>query len=44
MLRGNQLVMQLEQLGFTPQFYRLDITDENSIKTFQEYLQKTYGD
>lgn len=41
--RGQNAVKQLEDEGLTPKFHQLDVTDENSISTFRDYLQKTYG-
>ncbi|XP_003707007.1 carbonyl reductase [NADPH] 1 [Megachile rotundata] len=41
--RGQNAVKQLEDQGLTPKFHQLDVTDENSISTFRDYLQKTYG-
>lgn len=36
-------VKKLEEQGLTPKFHQLDVTDENSITTFRDYLQKTHG-
>lgn len=41
--RGLNAVKQLEEEDLKPKFHQLDITDESSIKTFRDYLQKTYG-
>ncbi|XP_054013868.1 carbonyl reductase [NADPH] 3-like [Hylaeus anthracinus] len=40
---GLNAVKQLEEEGLTPNFHQLDITDESSIITFRDYLQKTHG-
>ncbi|KOC65686.1 Carbonyl reductase [NADPH] 1, partial [Habropoda laboriosa] len=40
--RGTNAVKQLEEQGLTPKFHQLDVTDENSISTFRDYLQKTH--
>ncbi|CAK9816949.1 Carbonyl reductase [NADPH] 1 [Anthophora plagiata] len=41
--RGTNAVKQLEEQGLTPKFHQLDITDESSISTFRDYIQKTHG-
>lgn len=41
--RGLNAVKQLEEQGLTPKFHQLDVTDENSISTFRNYLKQTYG-
>ena len=41
--RGLNAVKKLEEQGLTPKFHQLDITDDNSITTFRDYLQKTHG-
>ncbi|XP_076753421.1 carbonyl reductase [NADPH] 1 [Xylocopa sonorina] len=41
--RGMNAVKQLEEQGLKPKFHQLDVTDEASISTFHDYLQKTYG-
>ncbi|XP_033341075.2 carbonyl reductase [NADPH] 1 [Megalopta genalis] len=41
--RGQNAVKELEEEGLTPKFHQLDITDENSINVFRDYLQKTHG-
>lgn len=41
--RGQNAVKQLEDQGLTPKFHQLDVTNENSISVFRDYLQKTYG-
>ncbi|XP_043263412.1 carbonyl reductase [NADPH] 1-like [Colletes gigas] len=40
---GLDAVKQLEEQGLSPKFHQLDVTDENSIKSFRDYLQKTHG-
>lgn len=41
--RGLNAVKELEGEGLKVKFHQLDITDENSINTFHDYLQKTYN-
>ncbi|KAL2717644.1 carbonyl reductase NADPH 1-like [Vespula squamosa] len=41
--RGLNAVKDLEKEGLKAKFHQLDITDENSINTFHDYLQKTYN-
>ncbi|CAL7943212.1 unnamed protein product [Xylocopa violacea] len=41
--RGMNAVKQLEEQGLKPKFHQLDVTDEASISTFHDYLQKTHG-
>lgn len=41
--RGTNAVKKLEEQGLKPKFHQLDVTDEASISTFHDYLQKTYG-
>ncbi|XP_066586250.1 carbonyl reductase [NADPH] 3-like [Prorops nasuta] len=41
--RGQKAVEDLEKLGLKPNFHQLDITDNDSIKTFRDYLQKAHG-
>ncbi|XP_076247362.1 carbonyl reductase [NADPH] 1 [Calliopsis andreniformis] len=40
--RGLNAVKQLEEQGLTAKFHQLDVTDESSISTFRDYLQKTH--
>lgn len=40
--RGQNAIKELEKQGLNPKFHQLDITDENSISTFHDYLEKTY--
>ncbi|XP_076634528.1 carbonyl reductase [NADPH] 1 [Colletes latitarsis] len=40
---GLNAIKQLEEQGLSPKFHQLDVTDENSIKSFRDYLQKTHG-
>lgn len=39
---GLDAVKQLEEENLKPKFHQLDITDENSISTFRDYIEKTY--
>jgi len=36
-------VSELKKQGLNPKFYQLDINDDNSVNTFRDYLQNTYG-
>lgn len=40
--RGQNAIKELEKQGLNPKFHQLDITDESSISTFHDYLEKTY--
>ncbi|XP_012348569.1 carbonyl reductase [NADPH] 1-like [Apis florea] len=40
--RGLNAIKQLEKQGLKPKFHQLDITDDNSISTFYNYLEQTY--
>lgn len=40
--RGQDAVKELEKEGLKPKFHQLDVTDENSISSFRDYLQKTH--
>jgi len=40
--RGKEAVDDLKQQEFFPKFHQLDITDENSVKTFRKYLAENY--
>lgn len=35
-------IKQLEEQGLKPKFHQLDITDDNSISTFYNYLEQKY--
>lgn len=41
--RGSNAVKQLEKQGLNPKFHQLDVTDDNSISSFRDHLEKTYG-
>ncbi|XP_011062688.1 PREDICTED: carbonyl reductase [NADPH] 3-like [Acromyrmex echinatior] len=41
--RGLNAVSELKKQGLDPKFYQLDINDDNSVNTFRDYLQNTYG-
>jgi len=41
--RGTNAVKELEKQGFKPKFHQLDITDDDSITKFRDYLRSTYG-
>ncbi|PBC29609.1 Carbonyl reductase [NADPH] [Apis cerana cerana] len=40
--RGLNAIKQLEKEGLKPKFHQLDITDDNSISTFYNYLEQKY--
>ncbi|KAG9430577.1 carbonyl reductase [NADPH] 1-like [Apis mellifera carnica] len=40
--RGLKAIKQLEEQGLKPKFHQLDITDDNSISTFYNYLEQKY--
>ncbi|KAK1132402.1 hypothetical protein K0M31_016512 [Melipona bicolor] len=40
--RGQNAVKQLEEQGLRPKFHQLDVTDEDSIRTFRNYLAGKY--
>ncbi|XP_016903761.2 carbonyl reductase [NADPH] 1 isoform X2 [Apis cerana] len=40
--RGLNAIKQLEKQGLKPKFHQLDITDDNSISTFYNYLEQKY--
>ena len=41
--RGQEAVKQLNELNLKPKFHQLDIDDQQSVNTFQEYIKNTYG-
>ncbi|KYN21665.1 Carbonyl reductase [NADPH] 1, partial [Trachymyrmex cornetzi] len=41
--RGLNAVSELKKQGLNPKFHQLDINDDNSVNTFRDYLQNTYG-
>ncbi|XP_021941630.1 carbonyl reductase [NADPH] 1-like [Zootermopsis nevadensis] len=41
--RGEAAVAELKKLGLKPKFHQLDITDQNSLDTFYDYMKKEYG-
>lgn len=41
--RGEQAVKKLEELGLKPIFHQLDITDNNSIVRFRDYIASNEG-
>lgn len=41
--RGKAAVEQLNKLSLKPEFHRLDIDDEESIKTFAKFLKEKHG-
>ncbi|XP_071857629.1 carbonyl reductase [NADPH] 1-like [Bombus fervidus] len=41
-IRGQNAIKELEKEGLNPKFHQLDITDEDSISTFHDYLERTY--
>ncbi|KAK4882200.1 hypothetical protein RN001_005519 [Aquatica leii] len=40
---GKQAVSKLKELGYHPQFHQLDITDQESINTFRNYIKENEG-
>lgn len=40
--RGQNAVKELEKEGLNPKFHQLDITDDDSISTFHDYLKEKY--
>ncbi|KOX78199.1 Carbonyl reductase [NADPH] 1, partial [Melipona quadrifasciata] len=40
--RGQNAVKELEEQGLRPKFHQLDVTDEDSIRTFRQYLSGKY--
>lgn len=41
--RGLNAVSELEKQGLKPKFHQLDISDDESITKFRDYLKNTYG-
>lgn len=41
--RGEAAVDKLKSLGLNPKFHQLDITNQNSIDEFRDYIKNTYG-
>ncbi|XP_071555731.1 carbonyl reductase [NADPH] 1-like [Temnothorax nylanderi] len=41
--RGLNAVNELEKQGLNPKFHQLDVNDDDSVNTFRDYLQNTYG-
>lgn len=41
--RGEEAVEKLKLSGFNPLFHQLDITDQNSIDTFKDYIKSKHG-
>lgn len=41
--RGLNAVKELEAQGLKPKFHQLDINEDDSVKTFHDYLKKSYG-
>ncbi|KAK2578951.1 hypothetical protein KPH14_011155 [Odynerus spinipes] len=41
--RGLNAVKELEAQGLKSKFHQLDINEDDSVKTFRDYLQKTHG-
>ncbi|XP_022126180.2 carbonyl reductase [NADPH] 1-like [Pieris rapae] len=41
--RGKEAVAKLEKDGFYPKYHQLDVSDEESVKTFAEYMKNKYG-
>ncbi|XP_017767427.1 PREDICTED: carbonyl reductase [NADPH] 1-like [Eufriesea mexicana] len=40
--RGLNAIKQLEEKNLKPKFHQLDVSDENSISTFRDYIEKNY--
>lgn len=40
--RGQKAVKELKEQGLNPNFHQLDITDDDSISTFHNYLKEMY--
>ncbi|XP_015590915.1 carbonyl reductase [NADPH] 1 [Cephus cinctus] len=40
---GQAAVTELEKLGLKPHFHQLDVSDDDSVNVFKEYLSKTYN-
>ncbi|EFN69173.1 Carbonyl reductase [NADPH] 1, partial [Camponotus floridanus] len=41
--RGLNAVSELEKQGLKPKFHQLDISDDESVTKFRDYLKNTYG-
>ncbi|KAF3426538.1 hypothetical protein E2986_01120 [Frieseomelitta varia] len=41
-IRGYNAIRKLKQQGLNPNFHKLDITDDDSISTFHDYLKEMY--
>lgn len=41
--RGKEAVKKLNAIGLHPEFHLLDVTDEESVKKFAEYLKNKHG-
>lgn len=41
--RGLNAVSELEKQGLKPKFHQLDISDDESVAKFRDYLKNTYG-
>ncbi|XP_049817428.1 carbonyl reductase [NADPH] 1 [Aethina tumida] len=41
--KGESAVQQLKLEGLNPKFHQLDITSQDSVDTFKEYIKTTYG-
>jgi len=41
--RGLNAVSELKKQGLNPKFHQLDVNDDDSVNTFRDYLQNTYG-
>ena len=40
--RGKDAIKKLGEQGLNPNFHQLDITDDDSISTFHDYLKEMY--
>lgn len=41
--RGLAAVAQLNELGLTPAYHQLDVTDRNSVLRFRDHIKRTHG-
>lgn len=41
--RGQQAVEKLKEQGLNPKFHQLDISDQDSVDTFKNYIKENYG-
>lgn len=41
--RGEEAVTKLKEQGLSPRYHQLDITDQESVDRFKDYIKKTHG-